>query len=127
MVAVCLVGIEESCTVKVKLYTPTVPAAGVPVIAPVEAFRLSPVGRSSATDQVIGNELVVIVNGSGMGLTVIERGCVSDCDNVRRQAPATDLMPDCESLQSSSCCRRQLRRMEGTGTTDVGGGTDGAA
>lgn len=54
LLAVCCVGVDESCTVKVGLYTPAVPAAGVPVISPVEAFKLSPVGSAGVTDHVNG-------------------------------------------------------------------------
>jgi hypothetical protein len=40
-----LVGLSESVTVTVKLIAPTCGPVGLPVIAPVEALRLSPAGR----------------------------------------------------------------------------------
>jgi hypothetical protein len=40
-----LVGLSESVTVTVKLIGPTCGPVGVPVIAPVEAFRLKPAGK----------------------------------------------------------------------------------
>jgi hypothetical protein len=40
-----LVGLSESVTVTVKLIVPTCGPVGVPVIAPVEAFRLNPAGK----------------------------------------------------------------------------------
>ena len=53
--AVCGVGVVESCTVKVKVCGAPVPVPdpGVPEISPVDAFRLRPSGRGS-TDQVTG-------------------------------------------------------------------------
>jgi len=53
LLAVC-VGVDESCTEKVRLCVPAVPAAGVPVIWPVDGFRLSTAGSAGVTDQVKG-------------------------------------------------------------------------
>lgn len=81
MVTDCF-GADESCTVTSRLLFFAVPVDGVPVIAPVDAFNVSPAG-SSGTDHTIGgtppalcklalyaspsvpsgNELVVIDNG----------------------------------------------------------------
>ncbi len=44
-VADCAVGVSESVTFTVKLIAPVVVPVGVPAIAPVDAFRVSPAGR----------------------------------------------------------------------------------
>ena len=54
LLAVCGVGVDESRTVKVRGKVPTVPVAGVPLIVPVDAFRLSAGGSGWSTDQVRG-------------------------------------------------------------------------
>ena len=56
LLAVCGVGVEESCTVNVKVCGVPVPvaAAGVPVMVPVAEFRLRPSGRFGVTDQLRG-------------------------------------------------------------------------
>jgi hypothetical protein len=49
---VLAVGVSESVTDTVKLFVPTCGPVGLPVIAPVDAFRLNPAGRlPDVTDQ----------------------------------------------------------------------------
>ena len=45
LVADCAVGVSESVTFTVKLIAPVVVPVGVPAIAPVDAFRVSPAGK----------------------------------------------------------------------------------
>ena len=54
--AVCGVGVVESCTVNVKVCGAPVPVAGpgMPLISPVAGFRLSTSGRFGVTDQLTG-------------------------------------------------------------------------
>jgi len=52
--AVCGVGVEESCTVKVRVRVPSVVNAGIPAISPVAGFRLRLFGRGGVTDHVKG-------------------------------------------------------------------------
>ena len=54
VLSVCVVGVDESSTVKVRLYVPAVPTAGVPLILPVDVSRLSPGGSAGVTDQIKG-------------------------------------------------------------------------
>ena len=45
--------LAESCTEKVKLAVPTVPASGVPVIAPVEGLSERLLGKLGVTPQLM--------------------------------------------------------------------------
>jgi hypothetical protein len=49
---VCAVGVAESVTVTVKVDVPDV--VGTPLICPVAAFRVRPVGKAPVTLQVYG-------------------------------------------------------------------------
>ena len=54
-VAVCAVGVSASVAFTVKLIGPVTLPVGVPVIAPVPAFKLSPAGREpTLIDQAYG-------------------------------------------------------------------------
>ena len=71
--AVCGVGVVESCTVNVKVCGAPVPVPdpGVPEISPVAGFRLRPSGREGLTNQLVGGRPPELCKVVPVGLLIL--------------------------------------------------------